>query len=349
MSPECFPLHQAEETPKNENPEKEKNTVEVETLNAFYNVLFNIHNLPIREEMIPPSDAFLLEYVADYPNLLKQGFEEYLSGARERLHLSEEEYEALRQKHAIMDVQILYQNIIKRAKKERKPLFIPDINRALYNKKEMSSDKEAIIKIIEAVLGCSLVVMSVTDAAKIIKSNEPVTRREFLKKGAKIIGQLSGAAYLGAPRVAEIAIKNAAEYYMLEPTKERLGNLQKAQKTYEMIEKTNPLDSQPTFTVDTRNALIAQKAEAVAEVMEKELGRKPELSLAIGALHFGIVESLQQTSAQRMKKLKNDLGEHLAEENRIIRIDFLPDEAGENEKAKITIIEDPAFRRELSP
>ncbi len=96
--------------------------------------------------------------------------------------------------------------------------------------------------------------------------------------------------------------------------------------------------------IQTRNAVMGQKATTVGKLMQSELKRKPTISVIVGSNHTGIEQELTSTEAGRMQTIKDDLREDTYREGKIVRIDFVPSEKHPgNIEVKVEILNDPNF------
>gem|GEM_PF-4908885 len=77
------------------------------------------------------------------------------------------------------------------------------------------------------------------------------------------------------------------------------------------------------FGIQTRNTLMAQKSEAVAKLLARDLNRKPEVAVIIGGAHAGIEGELKEAEEKRVRELRRDLGKSFDNNRFIVRIDFV--------------------------
>jgi len=69
------------------------------------------------------------------------------------------------------------------------------------------------------------------------------------------------------------------------------------------------------YTIGTRNLIMAAKAEAVAARLKQQLGRKPIVTIVVGALHGGIEADLKTDATKRTQALKDRLGDSFEAED----------------------------------
>ncbi len=158
--------------------------------------------------------------------------------------------------------------------------------------------------------------------------SQPVTRREFIKRTA--ILTLSG--YFSLP-----AIKEATA-----PIASRSPSMRKIDRAIDTVHPETK-----SAIVEGRNSLLAQKSEAVAKLIGKELGHKPEIAISIGAAHYGLGNELQKNTRERIRELKNYKDINLEKESLIVRIDFekAEDLGKDRYRVKATLLHDPDMQK----
>ena len=283
------------------------NIVRVENPRSTYRVVYSSHDTINDPGTLRDADCAILELVQTYPE-------------KDRLRLSEDFFKILPAKQ--------YDEIIPQAYKEKKPLFFVDMSASTEDNR--NADMEFIIHgtilpIIEAGLGVGLGLYG----GKQIRKKEK-TRRDFLKA----TGAAISATYLIAPAMRVLSKPMA-----------RNSEDSVARKLNRVIQHTNELIHPETHlptVLDLRNTLIAEKSEFVADMMNKELGRKSTSNIYIGAEHIGLEKELQRDPEDRIKTLRNDLDKDFKKEGSIIRVDFVANLGGKD-AITVKVFKDPKF------
>lgn len=99
---------------------------------------------------------------------------------------------------------------------------------------------------------------------------------------------------------------------------------------------TRPDWLRPQYEISLRDAVMAQKASIVAELLSEGAPNKPQLKMYVGARHTGVAKDLKSTEAERLEKIGQLRGVHKI--GPIVRIDFVNEEG--QDKMKITLIEE---------
>jgi hypothetical protein len=154
------------------------------------------------------------------------------------------------------------------------------------------------------------------------------------------LGKSAVSAALTSPLIGRMTGYLAKDGLTAEPDESWLPR--KAQKAIENVTYRANLDR--SKVIHARNDLWAQKSETVAKYMEKDLGRKPNLAMSMGADHVGIERSLQDVPAERLSRLATDLGEDFKNEGLIAKITLTPEAKTDRVKVEVVIIRDENFK-----
>lgn len=278
-----------------------RNIKELQTATADYEINYTRHDIQSRSGAIEGADGVILEFIGN------QATDE----------------EAKEKVKRIADERFQYLQIIERAAKEVKPIFLVDMST---NNVKDDSVLNGIIPFFELALAQGLTFSP--------KTKKPVlTRRDFLKKGAKGIM----IAYPITAIAEEILQIFEASYIFEEPKEGSL--LRSVQRS---LGRLNDAIHPEIYSdlIDTRNDLIAEKSDFIARILAGELNKRPKLSLFIGGAHTGIERSLQLEPEERTENLRGRLKGKLPEERFIVKVIFEPKKGSEHQKFSISIIED---------
>lgn len=292
-------------------PKKQENVSEVETPSAKYDIVYSLHNQPVKPETIEQADAIILELVGNYETQEKvQKHMEFIS----------------REQHT-------YHQIIKSAAEKQKPVFLVDMSTDAYATRRDAALNVVLLPVIEAMIAAGLVFSGIKGVAK----KEKMDRRSFLKLGAK----MTAAAYLSLPQASRLLSFVSTDYFRQVPDEESFSR-----KTEKFVHKIKSSSHPELYSnvVNVRNNLIAEKSEAIARMLNKKLGRKPQLALLTGASHFGLEESLSSDPFERINSLKKDLGYEVRRERIIACVEFEAKAGNEPQKFSISLLEDPALK-----
>lgn len=286
---------------------KQKNVVETNTENARYRIIYGIHQIETDPKTIENTDGVILELMGDYSTPEK---------GRKSLDF-------------LVHKVAQYRKIIRACQETRKPIFLTDLSKDT----RMRYDKEVLLKEVVAPTAELLVGMALAGwVAKDVWDKSKMTRRDFLKTGAKALAGM----YLATPQ-ASLELLDFTQ----EPDEETLRR--KAAKVVTNFSRSIHPEL-AGITVNCRNLLFAQKSEAVAKIMKSERKERPNLGIIVGAVHFGVENTLKMKEGERIAKLKEYLGDSIERESVIARIDF----TGEgNNVVKVSILEDATLRNSL--
>lgn len=292
-----------------ENIEKKSNVVELETSNARYSIVYSLHNIPNRPEVIEGADGIILEFIGNYQTPKNaEKTSEFLLKANQ------------------------YKEVIKLAVEKQKPIYLVDLSMDTRLEHNLSFPlKNALLPFIEAAAAGGLIFSGI----KNLNKQRNISRRDFLKLGAKI----GVASYLSLPQASRIFSNIATGHFKHEPDEKSFSR--KAEKFSHKLE----VISHPELysILNTRNDLIAEKSEAIAKMIKEEVGRKPQLSILIGAGHTGLEDSFITNFDQRLVRLRNDLGQNIGREKFIAQIKFEPNTGNSPQKYSIAILEYPSL------
>ena len=317
-NPPTLAPEKPDDTPKKELP---KNVVELETANGKYKIAYVSHIVETNPKVMEDCDAVILEGWNKYDKKeIAEGLDPQKASPQ-------------------------YKELVRSAIEQKKPIFLFDITEK-YLKEEIVIGKgllaDPILKYLETATGAGLIY---SGAKKMVKAENNLSRRDFLKSGAKILGGI----YFAYPGVLDTILESGKE----EPDETSLSR--KFEKSERDIRYTIHPELNPKLMLGTRNCLAAQKSETISKILENELNKKPTLSLVIGANHHGVEDLLKDSPENRLKTLKKDLGKDFTSQKFIARIDFvdrseIPLQEQKDKLrfpgdtvAKITIFPDPSF------
>lgn len=285
--------------------EKPKNVVELTTENAHYNIAYGIHQIEMDPKVIENTDAVILELITNYPTSEQ---------AKRALTFLQEEV-------------VQYRKILKKCQEDRRSIFLTDLSadaRSHQDKEVMMT--EIVLPSVESIFGVGLAAWAASDPMR----NDKMTRRDFLKTGAKGLAAL----YLSTPQ-SYLFLHDGGHEPDEESARRKIarsvGNFSRA--IHPELDGT---------ALNGRNLLFAQKAEAVAKLMKSEKSDKPRLGLIVGASHFGMEDALKMDEEKRVAKLREYIGKDMGRESIIARIDFIGDSA---DAVNISILEDASLRK----
>lgn len=296
---------------------QEGSIVTVETDAGVFNIVYSYHDIPNDPTIVQNTDALILEGEMHY-------------SADERLVANIDERSQSMQ----------YAPLFSAAAAQRRPMFFVDISAETAKNLDgiFSGDRqEARMSVakLEALSGLLLVAYKMHAALRgkgTSAGEKPLSRREFFGAAAQETA-LPLAAYLATP-LAESALTRTAD----ERTVSR--------QTYRALHAVNTTmhpELPDSLLAEVRNALIAQKSESVARSLKSALGRRPTVTIVIGAAHIGLEDQLRAPEATRMHTVRSYMGaEKLRDERHILRLDpFLT--RGEEIDFRFSFSEDPAF------
>lgn len=272
--------------------EEARNIVELSTEQADYKIVYSVHTRQNNPGDIVGSDAIILEYGIDYSN------------ADEVINVLNKDVEDNQQ----------YKAIIEYARANKIPIYFVDVSLKTRNEKDLLDLAKLVKKALIPVVGAKV---SYALGKSVIKDMKelPINRRNFLKG----LGKTMLAVYTGTPALEPTAAL-ASTRLSHEPDEE--GVLRKIERGVADINSSIHPELK-TFSMEGRNALIAQKAESIAKDLESRLGKRPKLSVIIGALHTGIEKDLKMKETERQVGMRKYFTEkELDTEKAITRVDF---------------------------
>lgn len=272
-----------------------KNISHVETSNATYTIEYNNHEQPSSPESLEGADALILEDVSDY------------SSRQETIATLNDAFGS-----------IGYSDLVKAACDKRLPIFFVDIvdtkeSRVALGNKHAIEVRQRLVKFLETMVGAGIAISIASDSGEGTRDS---SRRDFIKRGAS--GLAAGYLLSHVPaKIAEDASHAGGhdkdESSIARRSEEVLG-------TIDTVIHPEARD----FVVDTRSTLIAQKSEAAARLLGKELGRKPRVALEVGAGHYAIEHELNRTEKARVDTLKDELEGQLSQQSLFARVEIVP-------------------------
>jgi hypothetical protein len=285
-----------------------ENVFNVETPHAQYKIVYSRHYIMNNPEIVANVDGVVVEGTGAFKD--RDDVDRFISNST---HPNDQ----------IANPQ--YKEIFKRIMRENKPLYLVDINTSSPSSKtdvNIAAIKGTYLPAAEAGAGVALGMSGVKD----LRSEKTPTRRRFLKGISKIFG----GAYLGSHLPAQLTSDTVEQ--------SEQSSLRKMNKT--LTRFNNRIHPETTgYAITMRNTLIAQKSEAVAQELQKEIGKKPVIAILIGADHVGIEDELKLSEEERILKLKDKLGSEFAHQSKIFKAVRDP-RGGRN----ITSYDDPAFK-----
>lgn len=253
------------ETPKIEGLEsgeqKEripKNVVIIERPEARYRIIYGLHETPQKAEDVGNADALVLEW----------GVGDYSTGNQaEKTFLQMASYKQ-------------YQHLIGRLEKREKPIFLADVSDITIHNLLVTFLRGA-----ESITGF----MFIGNLA-IGLNKQGVTRREFLKSGAKGIAALYFLSNIPLGVYKAFQSEDINEFDASQAVSRFLNDLD---------ERMHPETNAILLTL--RNHLFAQKLKTIANTMTSYTRGKPEVGIVIGARHTGIEAALQKEDKGRVE------------------------------------------------
>jgi pheromone shutdown protein TraB len=157
----------------------------------------------------------------------------------------------------------------------------------------MSVEFIAALKSYENIMGAYLILSSLYQLAyKIVTSErKKMNRRDFLKLLSKSL-----LAVYFAPQLAE----NLILFFSL-PDKAMLNEETARRKIHRFLIKLNEKIHPEThmILITLRNIIMAQKLITIARDINKEISKKPEIGVVVGASHIGIEGALNLDEKER--------------------------------------------------
>lgn len=325
MNFEKLAINQPSETPEASTNHELKNTAKLETANADYLLYYTRHDVQTSPEIVRQADAVILESITDFRDDQK---------TEQSVH------------HSLFDKTSPYHEVVRAAAEQGKPIFLLDLSRIAAKNQNMLESKDGEeqdemtkneLKVaIEGTLGVGAILWAAADLKKALTGNPQMSRRNFLK----FLGKSAAGIALASPLVGRMTGYLAKDGLTAEPDESSLPR--KAQKTIENATYHANLDR--SKVIHARNDLWAQKSETVAKYLEKDLGRKPNLAMSMGADHVGIERSLKDNPTDRLSRLSADLNEDFKHEGLIAKITLTPEAKTDRVKVEVVIIRDENFK-----
>lgn len=275
---------------------KEGDTVTVETDEGVFNIVYSHHDTPNDPSIVQNTDALILEGEMHY-------------SADERLVANLDE----------RSQSVQYAPLFSAAAAQKKPMFFVDISAETAKNLDgifSGGRQEARMSVakLEALSSLLLVAYKMHAALRgkgTSTGGKPLSRREFFGAATQE-SVLPLAAYLATP-LAESALAHTA------------GERTVSRQTYRALHAVNTTmhpELPDSLLAEVRNALIAQKSESVARRLKSALGRKPTITIVIGAAHIGLEDQLRAPEATRMHTVRSYTGaDNLRDERHILRLD----------------------------
>lgn len=309
------PKNPAETNKPSENKKHEMlNVFEMETENAQYKIYYDNHESVIDPRLLDGCDGLIMEMSEEYndPEKVKKMFEK-ISSTRD-LH-----------------------DLFQEAAKSGKPIYFADMYRS-EDEIETDFDKTEIKAVVEFLAGAGIGMY----ALKSLEENKKMSRRDFLKIG---LGT-AAAAYLSTPfleRAAFVAATKGSDENQNLLDEKSISR--KANKALGGLNRAIHPELR-TILVETRNDIMAQKAETIAKLFHSETGKKPKMAFTVGGKHSGIEKSLMDSEQGRVARLKKDLGEKLSQYADIAEVSFVSRNKEANEISfDVRILKDAALEK----
>ncbi|MFY9462319.1 MAG: twin-arginine translocation signal domain-containing protein [Candidatus Sungiibacteriota bacterium] len=266
--------------------EKEKlpdNVVVVERPEARYRIIYEKHEGSRSPEEIGKPTALAVEFIS------ATGYGRKFAAEA----LAESYWEEKRQEAGGNSSEENY------VKQNRIPLYFIDVTdpgREILDKARLAS---VWVKAAQTSLAGGFTASMAIEAIRKAKSEQKLSRREFLG----FLGGAAGTAFLGI-QLLDFLVKLALAKEKTPPGEATLTR-KIQRKVGAAAERIHPETEAILLTF--RNALWAQKLETIAGELQKEIGRKPDITFSVGAEHFGLEEMLGVASESRIESIKNFL------------------------------------------
>lgn len=291
--------------------ENAKNTVEISTENAEYKIIYSVHGRQNDPGDVEGSDAIMLEF-------MPENFEE------DRVaKIIKDQTEQQQQ----------YAEVVKYATSHNVPLYFIDLSWKTSSEKDPKDVIRAMKKYVAPVVGLKIGYEVVKSAAKNMK-NKPVTKRDFLSA----FGKTLVASYFSTPAADVVTALASTQLATHEPDETTMIRTLE-RNVRDVNDKLHP--ELRHFSLEGRNTLMAEKAELVAKTLNKG-GKKPKISIIIGARHTSIEDNLKMPEGVRREELRKYFtSEEIEGEKTIAKVDFKKSEGSESgeQKAEISFLE----------
>ncbi|OGI59906.1 hypothetical protein A2814_02435 [Candidatus Nomurabacteria bacterium RIFCSPHIGHO2_01_FULL_38_19] len=279
-----------------------KNMVKIETTHAVYRLLYGSHVESQDDSMMQGTDGLLVEGTLDL-NELQDSPDRVLGFVFSTPQM---------------------QKLIENARDHKKPVYFVDrpFDRSLIS----SQSKDTWLEIGEFIGTLAFMTSATKGLLSSAKNNERISRRDFLKAGAKTVA----AGYLSTPYMqAWLGGQNQEDTL-----------LRKADRA--VIAVNDILHPEMYGQIlDLRNNIMAEKAEFVALKTSETLNRKPIFVFALGSDHTRVEIALQRTTEQRVAQIKSGYTGNMSDLRKIVKLEFLSLLKHQKDKFKISPIEDP--------
>jgi hypothetical protein len=305
----------------------EGNTVEMETQNGVYKIIYSNHTIPNDPHTIDDVDVIIcerpgLKYPVDQ-DPQTAGLNYTLDG-----------------QHGVT---------FRAAALQKKSIFYVDVSPALAERIQTSETVSNLLPGAEAIAGIGLLASSrrwkqrmsdetpvETGNATKEESEKIHDRRSWLSTVLRKAKQVGGL-YLLTP-IDQMASTLWSTGFR-EPNERSI-----ARQTERALHDVNRV-AHPELNDEGRNILIAQKAETIARLLIPRFQRKPRISIFVGALHHNIERQLVSSEEMRIRALRSIIGsEQMSEEQWILEtIPTLKNEGNTVECRGVRLLRDPAF------
>jgi len=253
----------------------------VETERALYRIIYNSHEFIIPREYTEGTDALALEAGLKYA---EADVREVVSNAKNDLF-------GYHDAKARSEYYPAYQDILHSAFSTQQPVYLTDAILSIEEVMRMYS-RHSIARSLSS-LGVVGIPLGIN---KLLKGHEShsLSRRKFLTS----LSLVSGGSYLSLPGYLEsIELASMVDEHSSGGTFPTWF-----QNTADwLIASGHPLLS--AFGTHTRSLIIASKAEAAAERILINTGKKPTIALTIGYGHHDIEKSLSMSPKKRISEI----------------------------------------------
>jgi hypothetical protein len=274
-------------TPESSKEKLPDNVVVLERPEARYRIIYETHTLPHSPEEFGSPDAIALELVSTG---------EYRFDNKEAAEKTIIDFWNLKLKQAPADKKTEAAAELNYIKGNNIPLYLMDIIDPTFHFTQQVKFYDQLLKSAEIGAAAGAAGYIGYKLARKKLRDEPMTRRDFLK----LTGAGMASAYFGTQILDDLVESSYAQ-------RVRHTKLSGAARALQGInEKIHPETEGLILTL--RNALWAQKLEAIAGHLTNKLGRRPEIAVRVGAYHVGIEDMLQEPSHKRSNSLKRFIG-----------------------------------------
>ena len=295
-----------------------KNIFELETQHAHYKIVYSLHSIETNPRILEGVDAVLLEMPNDFKTeqdvIHQVNFELKGQAGTSKYGLSAETQ---------------YRQLFQAIAETQQPVYFVDVDDSSPAMKDLeakSLDRMPKLGLLETGAGIYLSAAGIQDLKKSTENKKP-TRRKFMTGLSKLLGGL----YLGShiPEVATMSFDDVDDEGSIR---------RKINKSF--IRLNDAIHPEIRGNVlNARNMLMAQKADAIAQQFEEDLGKKPTVAIIVGSEHAGIENDLQLSEEKRIQALKEIFGNEFKNQSKIIRLVI-----NKNHTSQIDFLNDLAFK-----